>query len=175
VDFDLDGIKTFTYTLVGDLANTVMITNSVTEEEAFNRMMSSVASRILVTNEYRDKRDGRGPESPRNRIIGEIAGRYILGSNNEKTLAGNMAISQKEIRDWCIKNRYDYNVMLDKLDTDGVLLKKGEKFTLTRGTDYPTVQQRCIVVDMHKLDIDGVVSTLTLVANEVDRETAVGL
>jgi hypothetical protein len=175
VEFDLDGMKAFTYTLVGDLANTVMITNSVTEEEAFNRMMSSVASRILVTNEYRDKRDGRGPESPRNRIIGEIAGRYILGSNNEKILAGNMAISQKEIRDWCIKNRYDYNVMLDKLDKDGVLLKKGEKFTLTRGTDYPTVQQRCIVVDMHKLDIDGVVSTLTLVANEVDRETAVGL
>jgi hypothetical protein len=175
IEFDLEGIKQFTYTLIGDLAETVMITNAVTEEEAFNRMMSTIANRILVTQEYRDKRDGRGPESPRNRIIGEIAGRYILGSNNERALAGHMAISQKEIRDWCIKNRYDYNVLIDMLDRDGVLLKKGEKFTLTRGTDYPTVQQRCIVVDMHKLDVDAVVSTLTLVANEVDRETAVGL
>jgi hypothetical protein len=167
IDFDLEALRNFTYTLVSDLAKTVMVTNAVTEEEAFNRMMSTIAARILVTQEYRDKRDGRGPESPRSRIIGEIAGRYIL-----KT--GEMAISQKEIRDWCIKNRYDYNVLVNRLEMDGVLLKKGEKFTMTRGTDYPTVQQRCIVVDMHKLDVDAAIPNLTLVQGSVDTEVANG-
>jgi len=167
IDFDLEALRDFTYNLVSELAKTVMVTNAVTEEEAFNRMMSSVAARILVTQEYRDKRDGRGPESPRSRIIGEIAGRYVL-----KT--GEMAISQKEIRDWCIKNRYDYNVLVNRLEMDGVLLKKGEKFTMTRGTDYPTVQQRCIVVDMHKLDVDAAIPNLTLVQGSVDTEVANG-
>jgi hypothetical protein len=85
-----------------------------------------------------------------------------------------MAISQKEIRDWCIKNRYDYNVLVNRLEMDGVLLKKGEKFTMTRGTDYPTVQQRCIVVDMHKLDVDAAIPNLTLVQGSVDTEVANG-
>ena len=163
IEFDLYALRDFTLKLVTELADTVAETNSVTEEEAFNRMMISIAGRILVTQEYRDKRDGRGPESPRNRIIGDIAGRYIL-----KT--GEMVISQKEIRDWCVKNRFDYNVMLDRLDIDGVLMKRGEKFTLTRGTDYPTIQQRCAIIDMHKQDKDGVISALTLVPTTVDKE-----
>ena len=163
IEFDLYALRDFTLKLVTELADTVAETNSVTEEEAFNRMMISIAGRILVTQEYRDKRDGRGPESPRNRIIGDIAGRYIL-----KT--GEMVISQKEIRDWCVKNRFDYNVMLDRLDSDGVLMKRGEKFTLTRGTDYPTIQQRCAIIDMHKQDKDGVISALTLVPTTVDKE-----
>ena len=152
-----------------------MLSNTVTDEEAFSRMISSLASRILVTNEFRDKRDGRGPETPRSRIIGEVAGRYVLGTQKDKDQAGHMMIAQKEIRDWCIKNRTDYNVMVNKLASDGYLVSRGEKVTLTKGTDYPTVQQRCIIVDMYKIDKEAV-PTLTLVhSQDVDGDSAAGV
>jgi hypothetical protein len=72
-----------------------------------------------------------------------------------------------------MKNRTDYNAMINKLEMDGFLLKKSEKLTLTRGTDFPTVQQRCIVVDMLKMDKDAVMPTLSLVSNAaLDEERA---
>ncbi len=82
-------------------------------------------------------------------------------------------LSQKEVRDWCMKNRIDFHAMMATLQKEGALLKQGEKFTLTRGTDYPIVQQRCIIVDTLKLDKDSVAPALTLVSNQFDGE-AVG-
>lgn len=175
IEFDLDALYTFIIATIRDLAESVMLSNTVTDEEAFSRMISSLASRILVTNEFRDKRDGRGPETPRSRIIGEVAGRYVLGTQKDKDQAGHMMIAQKEIRDWCIKNRTDYNVMVNKLASDGYLVSRGEKVTLTKGTDYPTVQQRCIIVDMYKIDKEAV-PTLTLVhSQDVDGDSAAGV
>jgi hypothetical protein len=175
IDFDLDALYTFIIATIRDLAESVMLSNTVTDEEAFSRMVSSLASRILVTNEFRDKRDGRGPETPRSRIIGEVAGRYVLGTQKDKACAGHMMLAQKEIRDWCIKNRTDYNVMINKLLGNGYLISKGEKVTLTKGTDYPTVQQRCIIVDMYKIDKEAV-PTLTLVhSQEVDADSLMGV
>lgn len=173
IDFDLDRLTAFTLDMIHSLSESVMETNSITQEEAFSRLISSLANRILVTQEYRDKRDGRGPETPRHRIVGEVAGRYVLGTQKDKEFAGQLLLAQKDVRDWCMKNRTDYNAMLAKLDADGVLVHKSEKLTLTRGTDFPTVQQRCIVVDMLKLDKDAVLPTLTLVSNKsLDEEQA---
>jgi hypothetical protein len=175
IDFDLEVLYTFIIATIRDLAESVMLSNTVTDEEAFSRMVSSLASRILVTNEFRDKRDGRGPETPRSRIIGEVAGRYVLGTQKDKESAGHMMLAQKEIRDWCIKNRTDYNVMVNKLAAEGYLVSRGEKVTLTKGTDYPTVQQRCIIVDMYKIDKEAV-PTLTLVhSQEVDADSLMGV
>lgn len=175
IEFDLDALYTFIIATIRDLAESVMLSNTVTDEEAFSRMISSLAGRILVTNEFRDKRDGRGPETPRSRIIGEVAGRYVLGTQKDKDHAGHMMIAQKEIRDWCIKNRTDYNVMVNKLASEGYLISRGEKITLTKGTDYPTVQQRCIIVDMYKIDKEAV-PTLTLVHNQdVDGDSVAGV
>lgn len=161
IDFDLAALRDFTEDLMVHLAETVTVTNTVTAEDAFSRMMSSLAHRILVTTEFRDKRHKSGPETPRNRITSEIAGRYVLGSPSAKEHAGHIMISQKEVRDWCMKNRTDFNKLLDKLEEDGALVKRSEKLTLTRGTEMPTVQARCIVVDSYKLDRDA----LTLVSS----------
>ena len=70
-------------------------------------------------------------------------------------------ISQKEARDWCMKNRVDYNAMLDHLEREGCLVQRSEKVTLTRGTDIAIVQARCFIVDANKIDKDA----LTLVSN----------
>ena len=171
--FDTDALYSFTCNLISDLAESVMETNSISAEDAFHRMVSNLGSRILVTTEYRHRRDGRGPETPKNRIVGDVAGRYILGTNNHKEYAGHLALSQKEVRDWCMKNRIDFQEMMGALTKEGALVKQGEKFTMTRGTDYPMIQQRCVIVDTLKLDIDSIAPALALVSSQFDGE-AVG-
>jgi hypothetical protein len=173
VDFDLDKLFAFTVQLLKDLAETVTQTNTVTAEDAFSRFMASVASRILVTQEFRNRQEKSGPETPRNRVTGEIAGRMVLGNTNSKAHAGHIMINQKEARDWCMTNRVDFNAMLDSLERAGALVKRHDKITLTRGTDVPLVQARCFVVDSTKLDTQA----LTLVSNnaaEQVEEKAVG-
>lgn len=162
VDFDLDKMFDFTVRMLKDLAETVAVTNTVTAEDAFSRMMSALSNRILVTQEFRDKRNKSGPETPRNRPTGEIAGRFVLGSTSVKEHAGHVILSQKEARDWCMTNRVDFNAMLDSLDQRMALVKRHDKLVLTRGTDVSfTGQVRCFIVDSNKLDKDA----LTLVSN----------
>lgn len=162
VDFDLDALFQFTVKLLAELAETVAVTNTVTTEDAFSRMMSALSNRILVTQEFRDKRNKSGPETPRNRLTGEIAGRFVLGSNSVRDHAGHVIISQKEARDWCMANRVDFNAMLDSIEQRQALVKRTDKLVLTRGTDVSfTGQVRCFIVDSNKLDKDS----LTLVSN----------
>lgn len=161
IDFDLDALFDFTVQLLKDLAETVTETNTVTTEDAFSRFMASIASRILVTQEFRNRQEKSGPETPRNRVQGVIAGRMVLGNTNARAHAGHIMINQKEARDWCMTNRVDFNAMLDSLERAGALVKRHDKVTLTRGTDVPLVQARCFVVDSNKLDKDA----LTLVSN----------
>ena len=168
IDFDIKSLFNFTSTLITDLSESVMETNTISAEDAFHRMVSHLGPRIIVTTEYRDKRDGRGPESPRTRVMGDVAGRYVIGSNSHKEFAGHLMLSQKEVRDWCMKNRIDFHAMMTSLENESALIKQGEKFTITRGTDYPIVQQRCVIVDTLKLDKDSVSPALTLVSNQFD-------
>ena len=162
VDFDIDKMFDFTVQMLKDLAETVAVTNTVTAEDAFSRMMSALSHRILVTQEFRDRRNKSGPETPRNRPTGEIAGRFVLGSTSVKEHAGHVILSQKEARDWCMTNRVDFNAMLDSLDQRTALVKRHDKLVLTRGTDVSfTGQVRCFIVDSNKLDKDA----LTLVSN----------
>lgn len=155
IEFDLQRLFDFAVELLKGLAESVTVTNTVTMEDAFSRMMAEMASRIIVTHEFRDARHKNGPETPRNRIIGAVAGRYVLGSPSARDCAGHIMLNQKEVRDWCMKNRVDFNAMVDQLERDGALVKRMDKVTLTRGTDVPTVQARCLVVNAYRLDKDA--------------------
>lgn len=159
IEFDLDELYEYTVSLLTDLAETVTDTNTIEEGDIFNRMLNSLLPRILVTVEYRDKRSKDGPETPRNRVHGEVCGRYVLGSATRKDFAGQLMLAHKDVREWCMANRVDFDGLLGELDDAGALLRRHERVTLTRGTDMPTVQARCIVIDLHKLHNDS----LTLV------------
>jgi hypothetical protein len=164
IDFDLEALFDFSVHLLTELAETVTQTNTVTSEDAFSRMMGELSSRILVTQEFRDRGSKNGPETPRNRVNGVVAGRYVLGSTTSKTHAGHIFISQKEARDWCMANRLDYNTLMASLEAKSALVKKSDKLVLTRGTDMPfSGQVRCFVVDSMKLDANAI----SLVSNTV--------
>ena len=172
IDFDIKELYKFTVNLLRELSDSVEENNTVSSEDGFQRMVSVLSQRIIVTTECRDSRDGRGPETPRNRVTGPIAGRYILGTANAKEMAGRLILSQKEVRDWCMANRMDYHSMVASLKDDGALVSQGEKFVITRGTDCTSQQTRCIVVDTRRLNAESTSPVLTLVTDQFDGNVA---
>lgn len=168
VEFDIKELYKFTVNLLRELAESVNENNTVSSEDGFQRMVGMLSQRIIVTTECRDSRDGRGPETPRNRVNGPIAGRYILGTANNKDLAGRLILSQKEVRDWCMANRMDYHSMVASLKDDNALVSHGEKFVITRGTDCTSQQTRCIVIDTRRLNAESTTPVLSLVSNQFD-------
>jgi hypothetical protein len=172
VEFDIREMYKFTVGLLHELAESVEENNTVTSEDAFQRMVGQLSPRIIVTTECRDGRDARGPETPRNRVNGSIAGRYILGTVNHKEFAGRLILSQKEVREWCMANRMDYQSMVSSLKEAKALVTHGEKFLITRGTDCTSQQTRCIVVDTKRLNAESTAPVLTLVSNRLDGDAA---
>ena len=169
IDFDLERLKAFSIELLTELAESVSSANTVATEDAFSRMMGDLQSRVLVTQEMRDGRSKNAtPESPRNRVNGVLAGRYIMGTLTERKHAGHLYVCQKEARTWCVDNRVDYNAMLESLEAKGALLKRKDKTLLTKGTDLSPVQTWCFVVDYKKLDANN----LTLVTPNHDEDVS---
>jgi hypothetical protein len=168
VDFDIDKLFDFAVALLRDLAETVTETNTVSTEDAFTRMMAELQPRVLVTTEYRDARSKTGAETPRNRVQGTLAGRYIMGSPTERARAGHLYVCQAAARDWCMKNRVDYSAVMTALESKGALVKKQDKVLLTRGTDVSPVYSRVFVVDFNKLGANS----LTLVSAGTDESIA---
>lgn len=154
-DFDLDELRAWTEDMLRGLEASVAATNTITLDEAFSRMMADLMQQIIVTSEFRDARSTSGPETPRNRIHGVVAGRYVLGTTRHTEHAGHIMINQRAVRDWCSNNRTDYDALLRHLEDASALISRQEKVTLTKGTDLPGVQARCIVVDGYKLDKDA--------------------
>jgi uncharacterized protein (DUF927 family) len=154
-EFDVEKMTEFSITLMQKLAKEITVNNTVTSEDAFSRMVASLTPGIVVTSEYRDSRSLSGVETPRNSIRGSIVGRYVLGTKQEAAFAGRLFLCQKSMREWCMKNRTDFQNVLDHLRQAGALVHEDERITLTRGTDLPRVQQRCVIVDLTKLEASG--------------------
>jgi len=150
--FDIAALERFIVRQLQHLAKEITANNSVTSEDAFSRLVAQLMPGIVVTTDYRDSRSTLGVESPRSTLRGPIVGRYVLGSRGATEFAGRMFLCQKAMREWCLKNRTDLSAVLDHLRSHGALLSEDERVTLTRGTDLPRVQQRCVVVDMNKLE-----------------------
>lgn len=161
IQFDIDALRHFTGTAIQKAADSVESTNTIKIEDAFSRMVSSIMGRMLVTQEFRDKRHKDGPETIRSKIIGDISGRYVLGTPSRPDHAKTMFINHKEMRDWCTKNRVDMTALLNNLEARGALIDKSEKITVTRGTDLPSFQARCVVVNADKMDVAEVVKLST--------------
>jgi hypothetical protein len=168
-DFDYDTVFNFVIGLMKGLSEDVNTNSKSTPKESFNRMVNELGPRIIRTEEYRDSRDKAGPERV-DRMNVAVAGRYI---NSTATLY----LVRKDFRDWCANNRVEPNAVEAFIKAQGAWLEVPPKFTLTRGTSLPIVQQRCVAVDLAKLNdlmIDGpkLVESKPVKAPPVDAETS---
>lgn len=151
--FDLDLLYQFTLELMAELAEVVAEKNTITPEEALNRMINDFSPRTLTTAEYRDARDARGPEDVRYNNSKPPVVRYITGNSNTKDnkLAGKLFISRKDIWLWADEFRVDPKMMLTYAKSAGLLVEWKEKFTLGRGTRFSTGNMNVVVIDYDKL------------------------
>jgi len=152
--FDIERLYAFVQELFVELAVSVKEQNTITPEDALNRMLNDLSPRILVTTEYRDGRDSRGPEDTNRINNGGAAGRYILGNQATKDhpMTGKLFIVKKEIQDWCLKHRVDYKHMIDSAIMQGIASDVKDKFNVGRGTKLSAGQHRCVCIDMLKLE-----------------------
>jgi hypothetical protein len=156
-DFDQEGVYSFMVDLFHELAFNVAEQNTLSPEDAFHRMLNDLSPKILVTTEYRDGRDSRGPEDTKT-INGSVSGRYILGNSTMKDdlLCGKLFLIKKDIQDWCLKNRIDFKRMMSTVMGNNVASEPKDKFNVGRGTRISAGQHKCIEIDMAKLEAQGV-------------------
>ena len=154
VDWDMGALEDFAVQNMKELGVNLANSNVTTSTDAFGRMMADLNSRILVTAEYRDGRHQAGPESARRNIVGTVCGRLVLGSKADTRHAGRLWLLNKEVRDWCTKNRVDPSTLVKYLADKGALISEKERVNITRGTDSAPVQANCIEIDTTKLDLD---------------------
>lgn len=164
VGFDLGALQDFTTKHIDKMCADATEYNEVSHEEALNRMINYLSPRIMSTVEYRAAKDARGPEEVSN-IHGEVAGRYILGDAlGKEPLAGRLYLVKKEVRDWCLKNRVDYDSIIEDADSKGwVIHADDDRFQIGRGTNKVSPQVRCLILDTHRMAGEGVKPSLHVV------------
>jgi hypothetical protein len=173
IDFDIRALHDFSVRLMQELSNSVAESTTVKPEDSFSKLLNALHSRILVTHEFRDNRSGLGPETPKRAVHGEVAGRLILGAVGRKDdkLRGRLILSIKEVRDWCTQNRIEYRQIIDYLDEHDAIISEGERLRLTRGTDVPGGQCRCLVIDTTKLEMEDSLHSVQQPTAQADTST----
>ena len=148
--FNLERLFEYVVRLFAELAMDVSTTNSLTPEDALSAMLTSFSNRIIVSNEYRDKR-GEPPEILSKTVVDPI-GRYIMGNKVEDKLAGRLYLSIAAIRDWCSANRTTYASLMGAAEAMGLPIPlEDNRFFIGRGTGQVVGQARCICLDYNKL------------------------
>lgn len=152
--FDFERLYEYTIELFTQLAESVAENNTLTPEDALNTMITELTPRIIVTTEYRDRSDGRGPEDVRFSSNAVPVGRYITGNVNTKgnELCGKLFLCRQEFVKWCKQKQVDENSVLDFAQKAGLLVSWKDKFTIGKGTRIKTGNTRCVVIDMNKLE-----------------------
>lgn len=161
--FDIDRLAEYTVHLLRKLCADVTETNMITAEDALSMMINDLTPRIIISIEYRDARDPLGPEMT-NRQFHTIAGRYVQGNSKTKkeSMHAKLLLVRHEVKTWCMKHRVEMNGLLDYAKKQDILVNDNQKLTITRGTDVPNFNARCVVLDMLKLN-DVVGTQLKLV------------
>jgi hypothetical protein len=150
VTFDVEQVYEYAVRLFTDMAENVKTQNTVDIEDALSAVITSLADKIIVSTEYRANKDGNAEFA---RDIKDAVGRYIIGSKNEKLLAGRLYLKVDAVRSWCAGNRVEFKKLLATAKSMGVLIDlEDSRFVLGRGTTCPAGQVRCICIDMRKLE-----------------------
>lgn len=167
-NFNWDNLYNWVVEMFRDMGMAVAEENTLSADEALNQIISNLSNRIIVTSEYRDSRDGRGPEYAQ--LRGTPAGRCINGSINSKDefLAGKLFICRKEFITACRDVRGDVEEVLEYARSAGILVPYSNKFTLGRGTNIKTGNTTVVCIDQAKLEsLNANAPKLTLAVGKV--------
>lgn len=169
VAFDTEALFNWTILHITKICADVVEFNTLTGEEATQRMLADMAPMVITTASYKDGRVGVMPETVRLNV--PPVGRYITGtSHGSEPLAGHVFISKAAVRDWCLKNRVDLHAIPNYLIGIGAMPSgSGERFNVTKGTTMPPTQLVCFNIDTNRMtDSLSGVPFLTLHQTEIE-------
>lgn len=154
-EFDIEALTLYAQQLLVDCGETVVQNNAIDPEDALNTLINDMLPRLIITDDFRDGRDGRMPEQV-DRAITSPVGRYVrshpVATNVKSEHCGRMWVAKKEVRDWCVKNRVDEHTMIEFADKIGALRSRSEKITIGRGTNLTAGNMRCYEFDVRKIE-----------------------
>jgi hypothetical protein len=168
IDFDLDKLMAWTVKHIEKMCADVVEFNTITGEDALNQMINDMSPRVLVTAAYKDSRNG-GVVEPTKSMSKSPVGRFVMGtSDGREPLAGRLYLVKKDVRQWCLDNRVDIELVVGyALEKDILIKEKDDRFAITRGTEHSGGSLRCWCFDMNKMqDVIAGVPQLKLVAQD---------
>lgn len=152
--FDEKAVLQWALNHTAKLCATAAEADEVKRTSLFEQMLNALATRTLVTDNFHDSRSNQIPEEPRYRPMGDIAGRYVLGTPHmpagQAWFAGKLILSAKAIREWAMEHGLRAKEILDDADRQGLLTKDHTftKLALGRGTPYPSLQTTIYIFDL---------------------------
>lgn len=151
VAFDTEALFTWTINHITKICADVIEFNTLSGEEATQRMLVDMSPMIITTATYKDGRVGVAPDVVKLNV--PPVGRYITGtSNGSEVLAGRVYVSKAAVRDWCLKNRVDLNAIPNYLVSIGAMgSKNGVRFNITKGTSILPAQLVCFDIDSNRM------------------------
>lgn len=151
VEFDVDALAIFAKRAVRELCQMTAETNAVDYGEALKDMIAEYQLDIFQSDRLKLPR-GSKPYEPR--VKYRLVGRAIRATEQTKRLqyADCLIMSCSAIMDWCINNRVDRGAFSDYLEKEKILLQKSARVTLGTSTTLTSVQERCWVLDLNKID-----------------------
>lgn len=153
--FDMNSLIRWTLKHLSSVCRESVAQNTISGEDAVAKMINDMHADIITTMEYRDGRAGVStmPEivqRPHNTPVG----RAILGNAaNTEHLAGRLYLSRQAVKQWCLENRVDVATIEEHFNADRLeIAVSNDRFVIGRGTNITTVQTRCYVLDLNKLN-----------------------
>lgn len=139
-EFDADAIMAYCLRQVRE-HKSGMSDWTMTPEDMFHSMITSMTNRIILTTGERDGRVGQALDIVQ--MNQEPAGRVVRDS-------GTFYLSVPAIKQWCVEHHAQYKVIKAFIMEMGYL--KGEKkYYIGRGTTKPTGQIYCLELDWNKM------------------------
>lgn len=150
INFDLDKLAKFASEAVVTMVETARAENMLPPEGILANMLEDLSPGIATTETY-DVQPGHAPYKLQ--LNCPLVGRRIKGSGILKdNYNGKLFLSIRAITSWCNEHRVNKEALSKGLATKGILLSKRTQFTLGRGTDVVTGQQRGWELDATKLE-----------------------
>ena len=154
IDFDIQKMADFAVEAASDLVRENMDFNSFSPEECLSRMISDLSPRILSTPTMVPV--GVNGEPYKAVLPNGLVGRWIKGNDFKRDKHdGHLYLSSLAVREWCVQRRVDLAKLTKELVNLKILLSRGERITLGKGTTIASSQQRCWDLDMKKIEGDN--------------------
>ena len=135
---------------------------ALTAQEVLADYLSANVRNMLVVD--RSSIGGQITDFVVQKPYGSLDIRFELESNK-------LVLATTPFRKWCIENNHPFPEVVSGLDTDGMLLHRSIKRTLSAGAGYTTGQVRAMVVDAATPSFSG---GLKLVSDQIKSNTGSG-